>query len=254
MTKPAEPIALVDMDGTLVNFDGQMGIDLLGLASPEDPDIARGTQGPGDEKEPGWLRARKALIKRQPGWWLNLPRHEPGFDILHLLRKLYFDIHILTKGPWSNAPAWAEKHEWVRTHLKDVSLHQSEDKGLVYGKILVDDWPPYVERWLEWRPRGLVIMPAWPWNEGHPVLGSRNVIRYESRDQLHQIEQRLWEVRKTATYAENDQPECTRVSGDVECETCGLTYREHPYDLAALDFVNRMPYLRIGCDGRRLKL
>jgi len=45
---------------------------------------------------------------------------------------------------------------------------------MVYGRALVDDWPPYVEAWLEYRPRGLVIMPDRPWNQGfsHP-----NVVR-----------------------------------------------------------------------------
>jgi hypothetical protein len=29
---------------------------------------------------------------------------------------------------------------------------------LVYGKVLYDDFPPYILRWLEWRPRGKVLM------------------------------------------------------------------------------------------------
>ena len=51
----------------------------------------------------------------------------------------------------------------------------TEDKGLVYGKVLFDDWPEYITSWLEYRPRGLVIMPNHPHNQGfkHP-----NVIRY----------------------------------------------------------------------------
>jgi len=57
-----------------------------------------------------------------------------------------------------------------------VQVTLTEDKGLVYGKVLVDDWPPYIERWLTWRPRGLVIMPARRWNATftHP-----QVLRYE---------------------------------------------------------------------------
>ena len=58
---------------------------------------------------------------------------------------------------------------------KNVKITMTEDKGLVYGKILVDDFPEYIERWLQWRPRGLVIMPAHEHNEQfkHP-----NIIRY----------------------------------------------------------------------------
>ena len=39
------------------------------------------------------------------------------------------------------------------------------------------------ERWLEWRPRGLVVLPAQPWNHGfsHP-----NAIRYDGSN-LHEI-------------------------------------------------------------------
>jgi 5'-nucleotidase len=46
------------------------------------------------------------------------------------------------------------------------------DKGLVYGKVLVDDYPEYALRWLKWRKRGLVIMPNQPWNQGfeHPQV------------------------------------------------------------------------------------
>jgi hypothetical protein len=45
---------------------------------------------------------------------------------------------------------------------------------MVYGKALVDDYPPYVEKWLKYRPNGLVLMPAHDYNAGfrHP-----NVIR-----------------------------------------------------------------------------
>jgi hypothetical protein len=36
----------------------------------------------------------------------------------------------------------------------------------------VDDWPDYITRWLQWRPRGLVIMPDRPNNKGfdHPQV------------------------------------------------------------------------------------
>lgn len=44
-----------------------------------------------------------------------------------------------------------------------------------------------------------------------------------------------------------------RTSGDVVCEECGDTYRHHPSDMKQLDSEGR-PFLRVGCDGRRLKL
>jgi hypothetical protein len=48
---------------------------------------------------------------------------------------------------------------------------------MVYGRVLVDDWIPYGQAWLEWRPRGLLVLPAHAWNAGfeHP-----NAIRFDS--------------------------------------------------------------------------
>jgi 5'-nucleotidase len=60
--------------------------------------------------------------------------------------------------------------------LPDASITITEDKSLVYGRVLVDDFPPYVDRWLKWRKNGVAIMPAAKYNETyiHP-----NMIRYD---------------------------------------------------------------------------
>ena len=47
--------------------------------------------------------------------------------------------------------------------------------------------------------------------------------------------------------------ELIRASGDVICEECGDTYRHHPHDMKQLDS-NGEPWLRVRCDGQRLKL
>jgi hypothetical protein len=53
------------------------------------------------------------------------------------------------------------KKMWIDKNLgTDVDITITRKKEAVYGKILVDDWPEYVLQWLEWRPRGLVIMPV----------------------------------------------------------------------------------------------
>jgi hypothetical protein len=31
--------------------------------------------------------------------------------------------------------------------------------GTLFDRVLVDDWPPYIEDWLKHRSRGLVMMP-----------------------------------------------------------------------------------------------
>lgn len=160
-------VALLDMDGTVVDYDGQMRSDLEKLQGPEE---APYIPGPGDH--PPHIEARMDLIKSQVMWWYNLPGHQPGFRVVGLLRERGFRIHVLTKGPYRTLGAWTEKVRWVREHLPFANVSITDDKSLTYGAVLVDDWIPYVEGWLEYRPRGLVIMPAHTWNEGfsHPQV------------------------------------------------------------------------------------
>lgn len=58
----------------------------------------------------------------------------------------------------------------------------TRDKSGEYGKVLVDDYPDYIEGWFKWRPRGLVIMPASSSNSEytHP-----NLIRYDGSNLEH---------------------------------------------------------------------
>lgn len=194
-TKPTEPVALIDMDGTIADFDGQMRADLRKLASPNEPPVAIGP----DDEEPAWLQARKKLIKTQPGWWRNLPKYEPGFEVLDILRELEFTLMVVTKGPWGTHSAWTEKVEWCRQHIPDAAVTITEDKGLVYGKVLVDDWPAYGVRWLEWRPRGLLVVPAHPWNtlDKFPPSLHPNIFRYTSGTH-RELRERLKAIRSTA--------------------------------------------------------
>jgi 5'-nucleotidase len=186
-TKLAEPIALFDLDGTLADYSGAMLRDMRLLQAPGEPEYKER-----DEDEPEHLRQRAALIRRQPGWWENLDKYPPAFEILAIARELKFQCHVLSKGPTSASGAWTEKLRWCQKHVPDLLVTITQDKGLVYGKVLVDDWPKYVSRWLEWRPRRLVIMPAHPWNEGY---SHTNVIRYSSDEQLPEIRERLAVVR-----------------------------------------------------------
>jgi len=167
-----KPVALVDMDNTLVDYEGQLLKDLGNLRSPEEQEVGV------YEPWPDHIRARARLIKDKDGWWRNLPDFKLGWDVYRILHDLEFDVHILTKGP-NNAPqAWTEKVQWCQKNLEDSddSITITGDKSLVYGRVLVDDYPGYMDRWLKWRPRGLGIMPAHHYNEGykHP-----NVIRYD---------------------------------------------------------------------------
>lgn len=158
MIRKPENIALFDMDGTIVDYEGRLMRDLMSLSSPEEPSFS--IQDLHDDNCPDYLWRRISMIRKVPGWWKGLPRLDSGLILLEIAKDIGFEINILTKGPSSNATAWKEKVEWVREHLGDVKITITEDKGLTYGRILVDDYWAYMQRWLMWRPRGLGIMPV----------------------------------------------------------------------------------------------
>lgn len=183
------PIAQIDLDGTLAAYDEAMRRDMRLLQAPGETPWVRTTG-----KDPEYVKERIRLIRNQPGWWERLDKYPPGFEILSELQALEFKCCVLTKGPIDRTPdsfltsaAWTEKVRWCQKHVPHLAVTITEDKGMVYGKVLVDDWPPYAEAWLAWRPRGLVIMPAHPWNEefSHP-----NAIRYTG-DNILEVRARL---------------------------------------------------------------
>ncbi len=165
-------IALFDLDGTLADFDGSMREYMRKLAAPNEPEWDPDREG----SEDPWIKARRQMIKTVPGFWLGLAPMPDGFDLLTMARRAGYDIVVLSRGPRQNPLAWKEKIEWARAHiLFEHQVTLTEDKGLVYGRVLVDDWPPYLLAWLAHRPRGKVIMPARKWNVDfkHP-----QVLRY----------------------------------------------------------------------------
>jgi 5'-nucleotidase len=169
------PVALIDMDGTIADYDRAMKEALDELRSPGEP-VYTSFSG---KNEP-WIEARRKLVSRVPGFWKNLPVHEAGFDVIRVLRALGYDLMVLTKGPTTKPAAWGEKVEWCRKHLPDnTPVTITEDKSLVYGRILVDDWPEYFEPWLHYRPRGVVICPAHPWNVDAETRHPNHVWRYD---------------------------------------------------------------------------
>jgi 5'(3')-deoxyribonucleotidase len=159
-------VGLFDIDGTLADFNRTMDEAMRNLATPEE--VESGTYFPREqESEAPHIKTRRRLIKSQPGFWRNLPKMPLGFRLLEHATSLGFSIAILTKAPRRNFAAWSEKVEWCHLNLpmdRGITVNLVEDKGLVYGRFLVDDYPPYIEKWLAWRPRGIVIMPEQPWN------------------------------------------------------------------------------------------
>jgi len=173
MNNEDQPIvALFDMDGTLANHTGELHRRLELMRSPHEPGIALEDFAWGSQPE--YIQERVRVIRSNPGFWINLPVLARGFEILEEAHRLKFQIEVLTKGPRRSPIAWMEKLQWCDKYLAGFP-HQvtiTMDKGLVYGKLLVDDYPEYALRWLRWRKRGTVIMPDQPWNRGfeHPQV------------------------------------------------------------------------------------
>lgn len=136
------PIALIDLDGTLANYDLAMATALERLRSPEEPLI-----GEDLHHGPPWLEARQDLIKQAPGFWQNLDLIPRGFEVIDVLRALSFRLMVLSKGPRSAPNAWTEKVLWCQRHLPDARVTIGEDKGM--DRLLFDDWPPYIQSWLD---------------------------------------------------------------------------------------------------------
>jgi hypothetical protein len=166
----SKPIALVDMDGTVADYDAALRRDMAKLRSPEEtgPAVIHGSK----KKMPDYYRNRVNMVRSQSGWWESLGVLRDGFQIVGLLQRLDFEIHVLTKGPEESTNAFTEKVRWCHKHLPGTPVTLTEKKQLVYGRVLVDDWPPYAEPWLEARPRGLVVMPDREWNKdfSHPRM------------------------------------------------------------------------------------
>lgn len=147
-------VALVDMDGTLCDFHGQLQRDLDKVLGDDRQKVSAKTI-----QEVEWL------IRRDGGWYRNLRPLPLGFEIVKLLKSIGFRIMIMTKSSKESKNAWSEKVAWISEHLPDVDVTVTMDKGLVYGKVLVDDYPTHFLRWMEHRPRGKVVMPIQPWNK-----------------------------------------------------------------------------------------
>lgn len=175
-----EPIALFDMDGTLCDYDTSLFKELERLRSPQEPVF----YPPLRDNVPDYIKRRADLIRASSSWWENLPRFQLGWDVLEAAKNIGFNIMILTQGPRKNPESWSGKKRWIDKHLgQDADITITRDKGLVYGKVLVDDYPKYIERWLSWRERGLVIMPA---SESNRDYEHPQVIHYDGNN-LEQV-------------------------------------------------------------------
>lgn len=174
-TSPDRPVALVDLGDTLCDCSGVLHQWLAQL------------RGPGEHAEdehlqplPPHLEARRRLVMAAPGFWAALPPLPRGLELLDLLRDEGYAVHVLTKGPKESPAAWADKVAWCRLHVPGVPVVVTDDKSLVQGDLLVDDWFPYVQRWQQRHPGALAIVPARPWNVG--AATQPHCVRYDGLD------------------------------------------------------------------------
>lgn len=187
-----EKICLVDLDGTLANYEGAIRRDLsLSLSSLElqNEELLNKIRD-GDlqelERTDAGIKARMEAIKAKPGWWEELAVLQDGFIVMAMANEMGFQIHILTQGPRRAGSAWSQKFAWYQKHVQscipEASITITRNKGMVYGRVLVDDWPEYILAWLKHRPRGVVIMPDRTYNRHfeHP-----QVIRYRYVDYIN---------------------------------------------------------------------
>jgi hypothetical protein len=178
MNRSPENVALFDMDGTLCDYDMGLTTEMNRLASPGEPRFSL----PIAHDAPPYLKARRDLICGDEDWWANLPRLQLGWNVLQVAQALGYRQMILTQGPRRNPAAWAGKKRWIDQHLgEDFDITVTRDKSLVYGKVLVDDFAGYFEKWLDWRPRGLVIMPVGHMNRDYQPTKeyAKRVIKYD---------------------------------------------------------------------------
>jgi len=150
--KDLDRVALIDMDGHLCDHHGAMERDLKKVL--------------GDADVPPEVRENvKRLIASQIGWYRNLQPLPLGFAIVDMFRRIGFRLMVLTKGNKLSRNAWTEKVEWICQYMPDVDVTVTMDKGIAYGRVLADDYPHHFNRWLEHRPRGIVLVPDQPWNQ-----------------------------------------------------------------------------------------
>ena len=181
MERKIESIALFDMDGTLCDYNRGLREGLDKIMSPEEKRIY------GDKLNnidfhliPKELRGYFDKIRASEEWWENLPKFQLGWDVLGVAQELDYRVMILTQGPRRNPYAWSGKKRWIDKNLgEDFDITITRDKGVVYGKVLVDDWPAYIRKWLVWRERGFVIMPA---NNHNINFKHPQVIRYDGNN------------------------------------------------------------------------
>lgn len=174
----AAPIALIDLDGTLADCAAAIRRGLGPAADHVDAETL-GTLGAPTSTT---AARRQRRVMSEPGFWLDLEPLPQGLQLLQMLSDIGFETCILTKGPRDLPAAWSEKFAWCRRHAPGSKVIITEDKSLVFGHVLVEDWPPYIADWRRRNPHGYVVVPSQPWNADAELEALPHAMRYDGRN------------------------------------------------------------------------
>lgn len=145
----SKPIILVDMDGTIADFE--KGRErLLKRLYPEMNVIPAEniTRFYGAEEYIYPEDQKKAYeVTLQPGFFFNLPIIRDSYSALLEMYEAGYDVQICT-SPMRAAPdCELEKRAWIQKHFPWISkVHVTKDKHLIYGDILIDDHEDPLEK------------------------------------------------------------------------------------------------------------
>lgn len=101
------PVALMDLDNSLVDYHGAVAREMAAMASPGEPSWIGG-----DGNELPWHKERRYRILRQPGWWRSLKPIPLGMQMASVFEHLGFRRVVLPP------------HEFLESH-RSPGIHSS---------------------------------------------------------------------------------------------------------------------------------
>ena len=138
-------IVLVDLDNTLADFEGHF-LRVWRELYPHYPWIPRE-----DRKHfyqykdyPDQYKSEVRAIAARKNFFCDLDPIPGGFDALHEMEAMGWDVHICTSSYYNYVECVGCKFAWVKKHLGQHWQKQmiiAADKTLVRGDVLIDDRP-----------------------------------------------------------------------------------------------------------------
>eukprot|EP00403_Amphidinium_massartii_P035295 CAMPEP_0178439866 /NCGR_PEP_ID=MMETSP0689_2-20121128/36418_1 /TAXON_ID=160604 /ORGANISM="Amphidinium massartii, Strain CS-259" /LENGTH=661 /DNA_ID=CAMNT_0020062491 /DNA_START=104 /DNA_END=2086 /DNA_ORIENTATION=+ len=132
------PIVLVDLDGTLVDWDAGFY-----KAWGDRPLVDRASYQIEKCVPPQFMQEAVQLFCSK-GFFTNLPPMEGGIEALKEMAASGFEVFLCSSPLADSRYSAQEKWEWVREHLGDAWVNRlilTTDKTVVRGDILIDDKP-----------------------------------------------------------------------------------------------------------------